>query len=118
MKTGVTTLIQPINITGGPNAAFAQITNAGLGGSTPVAPEGRRRATRVNYAEDDAYEGLEDDDAGEGGTRYSRRMAQQSRRGDAGSNGDLQAGWSWLGDRTPSDRVTSSLAHPMTLSCV
>lgn len=74
----------------------------------------------MNYAEDDAYEGLEDDDAGDGnGTRYSRRMAQQSRRGgETASNGDMQAGWSWLGDRTPSDRVTSSMAQPIILSCV
>jgi hypothetical protein len=118
VKTGVTTLIQPINITGGPNPAFSQMPSTGGGASTPVAPEGRRRTTRVNYAEDEAYEGLEDDDGGDaGGTRYSRRMAQQSRRADNASNGDIQAGWSWLGDRAPSDRVVSKQAQPMVLSC-
>lgn len=114
MKTGVTTLVQPLNITGGPNAAFAQAYMANVGNSTPVASDGRRRTHRVNYAEDDAYEGIDDDDGGDGGgTRYSRRMAQQSRRDTSSSATDAQSGWSWLGDRTPAERVSSTQATPM-----
>lgn len=117
MKTGITTLIQPINITGGPNPAFASITGAGTGSSTPIITEGRRRTRVVNYAEDDAYEGIDEDDGDAGGTRYSRRTAQLQRR-ETDSNRDVQAGWSWLGERPPAERITASRIHPTTLPFV
>lgn len=122
MKTGVTTLIQPINITGGPNAAFAHISSSsglGTGGSsTPVVVEGRRRATRVNYAEDDAYEGMEDDDEHHHVGPGRPRKSAQSRRGGGGAGEDSQAGWSWLGERTPAERVVTSTASPTVLPFV
>lgn len=60
---------------------------------------GRSRRTKINYAE------VEDDDfEGEEGSE-----AQVKKQVDIAKE---QEGWSWLGERTPGNRVRSRMAPP------
>ncbi|KAJ9105087.1 hypothetical protein QFC20_004373 [Naganishia adeliensis] len=112
MKTGVSGLVQPIHVTGGPNEAFTPSSvfnsgNAPLNTGT-MTPEygrgGRSRRGKINYAE------VEDDDFGD---EDERNEKQEKKMVD---DAKVQEGWSWLGERTPGNRVRSRLAPPATAS--
>lgn len=112
MKTGVSGLVQPIHVTGGPNEAFTPSSvfnsgNAPLNTGT-MTPEygrgGRSRRGKINYAE------VEDDDFGD---EDERNEKQEKRMVD---DAKVQEGWSWLGERTPGNRVRSRVAPPATAS--
>lgn len=118
MRTGVTTLVQPLNITGGPNAAFTSALTKPITSSSSIIIDGpRRRGGRINYAEDDAFAELDEDDpeVDKGsGLRSSRRVAQMEKKKEVEQVvRDEKAGWSWLGERVPAERVTSL---PVTLN--
>jgi chromatin structure-remodeling complex subunit SFH1 len=127
MRTGVTALVQPETISGG--AREREIFMAeyerevGSGTSTPRdSPFGRRR--KINYADkgsDESESSLseldsdpEDDNYGGGGKRAReagrrvmdqqavQRMGRMKRKKD-----EMDKGWTWLGDRTPGERVTA-----------
>ena len=110
MRTGVSGLVQPIHVTGGPNEAFTpssvfNSSNAPLntGVMTPTGEYGRggrSRRTKINYAE------VEEDDFGdgeEGSEAQAKKMVDIAKE---------QEGWSWLGERTPGNRVRSRMAPP------
>lgn len=63
---------------------------------------GRSRRTKINYAE------VEDDDFGDG---EEGSEAQVKKAVDIAKE---QEGWSWLGERTPGNRVRSRMAPPAT----
>ena len=136
MRTGVTSLIQPETITGGPREREAFLAEferemgsakAGSGASTPrfdsPAPAGRGRRKQINYAE--LEEDSEDDEPSEpeeppsdpedfsygGGARGKRKdtMIDVARAGRLKKRKDeMDKGWTWLGERAPGDRVKST----------
>lgn len=65
---------------------------------------GRSRRGKVNYAE------VDEDDFGDG---EDGNETQQKKMVD---DAKVQEGWSWLGERTPGNRVRSRLAPPATAS--
>lgn len=150
MRTGVSSLVQPLVVTGGPQDDFGGALNAapasGAGGggggtasgyasgsATPVGsgPEllsrsGRVMRRTVNYAEDAGSIGSDDDDDDDS-TSDASETRRRRRAADAASEAqrqaavaaqrkaererERQAGWSWLGERPPGDRVTSMMAE-------
>ena len=137
MRTGVTALMQPENITGGPREREAFLAEferemgsarPGSGTSTPrfdsPAPTGRRGGRRqVNYAEIEEDEEEEEEEPDEppsdpedtsyaGGARGRRRvddLATQARAGRLKKRKDeMDKGWTWLGERAPADRVRNT----------
>lgn len=142
MRTGVTSLVQPELITGGPRerAAFLEEYERemqGMGGGKPgsgvstprlnsPAPRATfrptitgRRGRAVNYvdkgSDEDSDSSLSDigSDPEDDNRRVRRkdqpmdiqsaqRIARLKRKKD-----EMDKGWTWLGDRTPGDKVTS-----------
>ncbi|WVQ85596.1 hypothetical protein IAT38_007762 [Cryptococcus sp. DSM 104549] len=168
LRTGVTGMVQPEHVTGGPREREAflaemerEIGLAGMGGRSasgtatprydspapytssarraPPSGFGGRRSRVVNYAEkasddeddedEDDDDDVDDDDEDDGGRR--RRGGGRRERDVFASGGvgpehqaamragklrkkkeELERGWTWLGDRTPGERVTSRTVLP------
>lgn len=140
MRTGVTSLLQPETITGGPREREAFMAEferemgaakAGSGTSTPArfdspapAATGRGRGRRqVNYAEVEEEEDSEpsepdeppsdpEDSSYAGGARGKRRgddVRDMARTGRLKKRKDeMDKGWTWLGERAPGERVSST----------
>lgn len=142
MRTGVTSLVQPEIITGGPREREAFLAEyeremggkSGSGVSTPRldSPAPRptfkpnitgRRGRAINYvdkgSDEDSDSSLsdlgsdpEDDTFGRRGRAAKKdqapdmqtlqRLSRLKRKKD-----EMDKGWTWLGDRTPGDKVTS-----------
>ncbi|ORY24684.1 hypothetical protein BCR39DRAFT_546165 [Naematelia encephala] len=126
LRTGVTGLIQPETITGGPKerewllAELDRELGLARGGSTP--PPRRvatmsGRARRVNYAEAEEEESdgeeEDEDDARRGWTGTGSTEQQAAMR--AGKlrkkREEMDRGLTWLGDRTPGERVLTRRAR-------
>lgn len=139
LRTGVTSMVQPEIITGGPREREAFLAEyeremggkSGSGVSTPrfdspaprptfrPAVTGRRGRT-VNYVDKGSDEdsdsslselGSEDEDSGKRARKRDQpldvqsmqRLSRLKRKKD-----EMDKGWTWLGDRTPADKVSSS----------
>ena len=168
LRTGVTGLVQPETVTGGPRerelllqeldrelaAARSATSTPRLESPAPYGGSSRRptvhgraggRGTKVNYAEKDESEDseeesslseLEEPASDPEDTSYGERR-RRDRSNDARPRGrgsavpqaidyqasaranrlqrrqeELARGWTWLGDRAPAERVTSSRAQP------
>ena len=145
MRTGVTSLLQPETITGGPREREAFMAEfdremgsakAGSGASTPArfdspAPTGRRGGRRqVNYAEmeESSEEESEpeeppsdpEDSSYAGGARGKRRGDDVQGMARAGRlkkrKDELDKGWTWLGERTPAEWVRGAQVRPSRMT--
>jgi chromatin structure-remodeling complex subunit SFH1 len=122
LRTGVSSLLQPLVVTGGPQDGFGA-TQASLaaatsgyasGSSTPLGsgPElfsrsGRPMRQRVNYAELEGSAGEEDENSQDEQPVLSeaQRQAAIAQARKEKREKEQQMGWSWLGERPPGDRV-------------
>jgi chromatin structure-remodeling complex subunit SFH1 len=131
MRTGVTSLMQPENITGGPREREAFMAEferemgsaRASGASSPArfdSPVPKRRGRQINYAElEESSEELSEPDeppsdpedfSYAGGARGRRRdMVDTARAGRLKKRKDeMDKGWTWLGERAPGERVKST----------
>lgn len=127
MATGVTTLMQPINVTGGPPNSYGATTTfngAGAGfGGWGDGRAGRATKPRINYAEvgeDEADEEMDDDEdvgknkATTGGPELTERKRLEELKKKQEEE-KRQESWSWLGERTPGQRVKGKEIRPLSL---
>lgn len=132
LRTGVTTLIQPEHITGGPREReLYEQDQIASGASTPrlespgprKAMTTNRRGRKVNYAEKESDSELseeslsdieeapsdpEDTSYGERGRRDPLARREKPERVKVKRKVEPDHGWTWLGDRPPGERVRSA----------
>lgn len=113
IKTGVTLLVQPKEITGAPKEGHFHVTGSGGdgGSATPTGWEvnrfGRQTRKRVNYAEDGKDDDLDEDEDDNRRRKPAAGAMEKAKE-------DQQENWSWLGERPPGERLRSKHMNPET----